>query len=78
MRRLVSWFSLIDMPNSSRLAASGLVSAKPIAVIRSGLTPRLMRKRTTDEARPAESSQLLGSWAVEIGTFSVWPSTSTR
>ena len=53
----------------------GSSEARPAASRRSGATPASAKARTTDAARPADSSQLDGNAAVWMGTGSVNPRT---
>src|SRR5215211_968895 len=62
-------------PRAVALLVRGSSAARPTASRRSGATPACAKARTTDAARPADSSQLEGNAAVWMGTGSVNPRT---
>ena len=71
--RVLLFFAL---PDAVLLSATGIYSARPAAVMRSGETPKSFCKiRTIEVARLTERSQLSAVPSNLIGTLSVCPST---
>src|ERR671931_1062844 len=62
-------------PSAVVLVVRGSSAARPAASMRSGATPTSAKVRTTEAARPADSSQLDGNAAVWMGRGSVKPRT---
>src|SRR4029079_15504044 len=58
-------------PSAVVFGFRGSSAARPAASMRSAATPAPANARTTEAARPAESSQLEGNAAVWMGTGSV-------